>query len=47
MFGNVNDAESEVREVLRTNFTLRRKPELGTGPNVFFVIGPMGGERNA
>ncbi len=47
VWGDINDAESPVREILRHNFALRRKPELGTGPNVYFVIGPMGGNHDA
>lgn len=38
-FGDANDPHSEVREVLRTHFTIRRKPELGTQPNVYYIIG--------
>jgi len=39
VFGNLNDPESEVRKILKTHFTLQRKPELGTMPSVFYVIG--------
>jgi molybdopterin-containing oxidoreductase family iron-sulfur binding subunit len=39
VFGNLNDPESEVRKILKTNFSLQRKPELGTMPSVFYVIG--------
>jgi len=39
VFGNLNDPESEVRQILNTRFTLRRKPSLGTMPSVFYVIG--------
>jgi len=42
VFGNLNDPESEVRKILKSNFSLQRKPELGTMPSVFYVIG--GGE---
>jgi molybdopterin-containing oxidoreductase family iron-sulfur binding subunit len=38
VFGDLADPESEIREVLREHYTIRRKPELGTGPNVFYVI---------
>jgi len=38
-FGDLNDPNSEVREVLNKNYTLRRKPELGTQPNVYYIIG--------
>lgn len=38
-FGDINDPHSEVREALRANYTIRRKPELGTSPNVYYIIG--------
>ncbi|MBI4843378.1 MAG: 4Fe-4S dicluster domain-containing protein [Nitrospirae bacterium] len=42
VFGNLADPESEVRKILNTHYTLRRKPEIGTQPSIFYVIG--GGE---
>lgn len=38
LFGNLADANSEIRKVLRTRRHTRRKPELGTGPNVFYIL---------
>jgi len=38
IFGNILDSESEIRSVLNKRFSLRRKPELGTGPNIFYMI---------
>jgi molybdopterin-containing oxidoreductase family iron-sulfur binding subunit len=38
MFGDVNDPKSEIREVLAKNYVLRRRPELGTGPNIYYLI---------
>jgi molybdopterin-containing oxidoreductase family iron-sulfur binding subunit len=38
MFGDLNDPESEVRQILASRYVLRRKPELGTGPNVYYLI---------
>jgi molybdopterin-containing oxidoreductase family iron-sulfur binding subunit len=38
VFGNLNDSESNVRAALRERYTIRRKPELGTEPNLFFII---------
>jgi len=38
VFGDLNDPDSEIRQVLRTNKTLRRKAELGTKPSVFFIV---------
>ena len=37
-FGDLDDPESEVRQVLRNNYTIRRKPALGTGPSVFYIV---------
>ncbi len=38
VFGDLDDPSSEVRELLRTNYTIRRKPELGTDPSVFYIV---------
>jgi Fe-S-cluster-containing dehydrogenase component len=38
VFGDLDDAQSEVREALRKRYSVRRKPELGTGPNIFYMI---------
>ena len=45
IFGDLSDPDSPVRKVLRDNFFLRRKVELGTGPSVYYIIG--GGGSNA
>ena len=37
-FGNLHDSGSEVRKVLRENFTIRRKPSVGTEPGVYYII---------
>jgi Fe-S-cluster-containing dehydrogenase component len=39
VFGDLRDPNSEVRKVLRERFTIVRKPELGTRPSVYYVIG--------
>lgn len=39
VFGDLEDSASDLRKVLDTNFTIRRKPELGTQPSVYYVIG--------
>ncbi len=38
MFGDLKDPHSEVREVLRHNFTIRRKQSLGTEPSVYYIV---------
>ncbi|WP_027178588.1 sulfate reduction electron transfer complex DsrMKJOP subunit DsrO [Maridesulfovibrio bastinii] len=38
VFGDLTDPNSPVREVLRKDFTIRRKPELGTEPGVYYII---------
>ncbi|MEW6442165.1 MAG: sulfate reduction electron transfer complex DsrMKJOP subunit DsrO [bacterium] len=38
LFGNVRDPDSEVRQTLRASFTIRRKPELGTLPQVYYIV---------
>jgi molybdopterin-containing oxidoreductase family iron-sulfur binding subunit len=37
-FGDLNDPDSEIRRILRTTKTIRRKAELGTKPSVFFIV---------
>jgi Fe-S-cluster-containing dehydrogenase component len=38
VFGDLADPESEVRHLLQENFSIRRKPELGTGPSVYYIV---------
>ena len=38
-FGDIEDPNSEVRKIVTTQLTIRRKPELGTGPAVYYLIG--------
>jgi len=38
-FGDLNDPDSTVSRLLATRQVLRRKPELGTEPNVYYLIG--------
>lgn len=38
IFGDLNDPNSEISRVLRSRFTIQRKPALGTHPSVFYII---------
>lgn len=38
IFGDLSDPQSRVRKLLGSGITLRRRPELGTGPNVYYII---------
>lgn len=38
VFGDLEDPDSEVRQVLRRHYSMRRKPELGTNPNVYYIV---------
>lgn len=37
-FGDLGDPESEVSVVLRERYSIRRKPALGTGPQVYYLV---------
>jgi molybdopterin-containing oxidoreductase family iron-sulfur binding subunit len=37
-FGDLNDRNSEVRKIIEARYVLRRKPELGTEPKVFYLV---------
>jgi molybdopterin-containing oxidoreductase family iron-sulfur binding subunit len=39
VFGKINDPDSAVRAVLAKNYAITRKTSLGTGPNVYYIIG--------
>jgi Fe-S-cluster-containing dehydrogenase component len=38
VFGNLEDPESRVRQILESEFAIRRKPELGTGPGIYYLV---------
>ena len=38
VFGDLSDEDSEVRRLLKSKYTIRRKPGLGTAPHVFYVV---------
>jgi Fe-S-cluster-containing dehydrogenase component len=44
LFGDLEDPNSEVRKIVSNRLTIRRKPDLGTGPAVYYLIG---GEEHA
>jgi len=37
-FGDLYDPDSEVRELLKNNYTIRRKSELGAGPSIYYIV---------
>lgn len=38
IFGDLAEEKSPVREALRNHFTIRRKPFLGTNPQVYYIV---------
>ncbi|WP_028584128.1 sulfate reduction electron transfer complex DsrMKJOP subunit DsrO [Desulfogranum mediterraneum] len=38
VFGDLNDPHSEIRKLLKENYTIQRKPSLGTHPSVFYIV---------
>jgi len=39
IFGDLEDPNSEVRKILNERYSFRRKPELGTYPSVYYILG--------
>ncbi len=39
IFGDLSDPNSEVRKILSKHYSIRRKPEIGTQPSVFYILG--------
>jgi molybdopterin-containing oxidoreductase family iron-sulfur binding subunit len=39
IFGDLEDPNSEVRKILGERYSFRRKPELGTHPSVYYILG--------
>jgi Fe-S-cluster-containing dehydrogenase component len=37
-FGDVEDPGSPVRQLLRSRYAIRRKPGLGTGPQIYYLV---------
>ncbi len=38
VFGDLEDPRSEVRQLLGSRYAIRRKPELGTGPQIYYLV---------
>jgi molybdopterin-containing oxidoreductase family iron-sulfur binding subunit len=38
IFGDLEDPDSEVRKILGSRYSFRRKPELGTQPSVYYIF---------
>jgi molybdopterin-containing oxidoreductase family iron-sulfur binding subunit len=38
VFGDLEDPNSEIREILGEHFSIRRRPELGTRPQVYYLL---------
>jgi len=38
VFGDLGDPGSEIRKILRSYHTIRRKPSLGTKPEVYYLV---------
>jgi Fe-S-cluster-containing dehydrogenase component len=39
VWGDLADPDSDVRKIIASQYTIRRKPELGTEPSIYYVIG--------
>ena len=38
VFGDLQDPNSPVRKVLKEKYAIRRKPDVGTEPGVFYIL---------
>jgi molybdopterin-containing oxidoreductase family iron-sulfur binding subunit len=38
IFGDLNDPQSDIRKLLAEEYAIRRKPNLGTFPSVFYIV---------
>jgi molybdopterin-containing oxidoreductase family iron-sulfur binding subunit len=38
VFGDVDDPNSKVRQILDRKFSIRRRAELGTKPQVYYIL---------
>jgi len=39
LFGDLEDPNSAVRKIVTNQYTIRRKPDLGTGPAIYYIVG--------
>jgi Fe-S-cluster-containing dehydrogenase component len=39
LFGDLEDANSEIRKIVTNRYTIRRKSDLGTGPAIYYIVG--------
>jgi Fe-S-cluster-containing dehydrogenase component len=37
-FGDLDNPNSDIRKLLKENYSIRRKPSLGTQPNIFYLV---------
>ncbi len=37
-FGDIRDANAPIHRVLQSNYTIRRRPDLGTQPQVYYIV---------
>jgi len=37
-FGDINDSNSDISRVLKSRFSIQRKPELGTNPRIYYLM---------
>ena len=38
VFGDLEDPDSEIRELLKSHYTIRRKQALGTEPSIYYIV---------
>jgi molybdopterin-containing oxidoreductase family iron-sulfur binding subunit len=38
VFGDLDDPSSDVRRLIQEHYTIQRKPSLGTGPSVYYIL---------
>lgn len=38
VFGDLNDSDSKIRQILDKEHTIQRKPSLGTKPSIFYIV---------